>query len=206
MNVLFVNPHPDDIEFACFGTLLKHKAKGDSIYHLTVSNCSDLKRNSSLPEEVCRARKVSAPQYAVSLDLPNTRVYEPDNRERLRKHLEKLRDGNEIGMVYSPWLDDINQDHSATAEEVVRVFRYCTVLQYEITHSCPGFKPDYYEEISEAQKDSKMRVVRIFKSQSKKDYASPEYIESVMMFRGLESGFRYAEAFKAWRIRRNADE
>ena len=205
MNVLFVSPHPDDIEFACFGSLLKHKKKGAKIYHLSVTECSDLKRNKSLPDEVREVRKIMQPDNEVRLDLPNRRIYDTANREILREELEKIRDSVDVDLVYCPWRNDINQDHMATSEEVIRVFRYCSILQYEITHSCPAFEPDYYEEISENQLMTKLKVVSLFKSQSEKSYASQKGIESVMLFRGLESGFEYAEAFKVWRIRKRLD-
>ncbi|MDD4307406.1 MAG: PIG-L family deacetylase [Thermoplasmata archaeon] len=202
VNVLFVSPHPDDVEFACFGTLLKHKENEDNIIYFSVSECSDLPRNRSLPGECRKVMKIISPSTEVRLKLPNRRIHDTMNREILRAALEDLRDNMKIDIVYSPWLGDINQDHRTTAEEVVRVFRYGTILQYEITHSCPGFTPNYYEEISEAQKNRKLEVIKIFKSQTGKNYATPRWIESVMLFRGLESGSKYAESFMVWRINR----
>ncbi len=206
MNILFVGPHPDDIEFACFGTLLKHRDYGNAIFYLTASECSDLDRNRTLPDEVKEIRKIMTPELDVRLDLPNRRLYDTENREALREALENIRDTKDVDIVYCPWKEDINQDHRATAEEVIRVFRYSNILQYEITHSCPAFLADYYEEISENHMNTKLNVVAQFKSQSEKSYASKKWIESVMLFRGLESGFKFAEAFKVWRIRRRLDE
>ena len=200
VNVLFVSPHPDDVEFACLGTLLKHKENGDNILYLAVSECSDLPRNKSLPNETRKIMKIIQPFREVRLNLPNRRVYDTKNREILRKNLEELRDNHDISIIYAPWIKDINQDHSTTAEEVIRVFRYNTILQYEITHSCPRFTPNYYEEITEIQKNQKLRIVKIFKSQLEKRYATLECIEQIMLFRGLESGMKYAESFIVWRI------
>lgn len=199
MDILFISPHPDDVEFACLGTLLKHKEKDDKIFYMAISECSDLARNKDLPKEIKKVMKIIKPFKEIRLNLPNRRIYDIKNREILRKNLEKLRDNN-ISMVYSPWINDINQDHSATAEEVIRVFRYKTILQYEITHSCPGFAPNYYEEITEKQKKQKTRVVGIFKSQAVKRYATSDCIERIMLFRGLECGVKYAESFIVWRI------
>jgi len=200
MNVLFVAPHPDDVEFGCLGTLLKHKEKGDNIFYMSVSECSDLPRDGSRPKEMRKVMKIIQPFKMITLNLPDRRIYDTENREALRKSLENLRDNNDIAMVYSPWIKDINQDHNATAEEVIRVFRYNTILQYEITHSCPGFSPNYYQEITETQKEMKLNVIKIFKSQAKKKYATSEFIKNVIIFRGQESGVKYAEAFVIWRI------
>jgi LmbE family N-acetylglucosaminyl deacetylase len=203
MDVVFVSPHPDDVEFACFGTLLKHKERGDRIIYLAVSECSDLPRNKNLASESRKVIEFIKPFREIRLDLPNRRVYDTENRETLRKALEDIRDSNDVAMIYSPWQGDINQDHRATAEEVIRVFRYNTILQFEITHSCPGFTPNYYEEISEEHRAKKMEIIQFFKSQMEKSYATPRWIEGVMLFRGLESGVKYAEAFMLWRtIRR----
>jgi len=200
MNVLFVGPHPDDVEFACLGTLFKHKEKGDNILYLSVSECSDISRNKSLPNEIRKVMRIIQPFKEVRLNLPNRRVYDTENREILRKNLEELRDNYNISIIYAPWIKDINQDHSTTAEEVIRVFRYSTILQYEITHSCPRFTPNYYEEITETQKNQKLKIVKMFKSQLMMRYATPEYIEQIMLFRGLESGMKYAEPFVVWKI------
>jgi LmbE family N-acetylglucosaminyl deacetylase len=199
MDVLFIGPHPDDVEFACLGTLFKHKENGDNIFYLSVSECSDLPRNKNLPQETRKVMEIIQPFKEIRLNLPNRKIYDTKNREVLRKSLEDLRN-NKITMVYSPWIKDINQDHSATAEEAIRVFRYNTILQYEITHSCPRFAPNYYEEITEIQKKQKMRIIEIFKSQAVKRYATTECIERLMLFRGMECGMEYAEAFIVWRI------
>jgi LmbE family N-acetylglucosaminyl deacetylase len=206
MNALFVSPHPDDVEFACLGTILKHRDMNDTIIIMVASECTDLPRNKTLLEESKKVMKIIKPKEDIRLDLPNRRIYDTPNREILREALEKVRDTTKIDIVYCPWLSDINQDHSSTAEEVVRVFRYCSLVQYEITHSCPGFEPDYYVEITEEQIDKKLKIIEIFKSQLERSYSSRGYIKSIMLFRGLESGFKYAEAFNVWRIRRSADE
>lgn len=202
MDVLFVAPHPDDVEFACFGTLLKHKKKRDNIFYMLVTDGSDIS-DGCRPKEMREVMKIVKPIKMINLNLPDRKVYDIENREVLRKSLEELRDKYKISMIYSPWIGDIHQDHSVTAEEVIRVFRYNTILQYEITHSCPGFAPNFYEEITETQKKIKLKVIKIFKSQAKKRYASDEFIRNLMIFRGQESGLKYAEAFVIWRMIKN---
>ena len=39
--VLFVAPHPDDETLGCGGTILKHKANGDEIYWLIITNIDE---------------------------------------------------------------------------------------------------------------------------------------------------------------------
>ena len=39
--IIVVAPHPDDETLGCGGTLLKHKADGDEIYWLIVTNISE---------------------------------------------------------------------------------------------------------------------------------------------------------------------
>ena len=39
--VIVIAPHPDDETLGCGGTLLKHKANGDEIYWLIVTNVDE---------------------------------------------------------------------------------------------------------------------------------------------------------------------
>ncbi len=40
MNILAIGAHPDDIEYACAGTLIRHAQKGDRVFLLVVTDGS----------------------------------------------------------------------------------------------------------------------------------------------------------------------
>ena len=38
MNVMAIGAHPDDIEFGCSGTLIKHKERGDKVVYVCMTS------------------------------------------------------------------------------------------------------------------------------------------------------------------------
>lgn len=197
-NILMVSIHPDDVEISCLGTLFKHQENGDKIIYVSVTECDDLKRNKNLHNEVMFAMNIIRPDEMYRLKLPNRKLNHPDNMEKLRWYLEKIRDSEEISRVYGPWLNDIHQDHSGVAEEVIRVFRYNTIFQYENTHSCQNFIPNHYIRIPFELYKKKIKVLSYFLSQDASKLC--DMATRLMEYRGIEVQSSYAEAFQVWRM------
>jgi LmbE family N-acetylglucosaminyl deacetylase len=198
--ILFIGPHLDDIELSCMGTLLTHKENKDEIYYCVMSDCTNLKRNVTLPDEYYKVIKELKLDYHNNLHLPNTYLYTTEIRSRIRKALELIRDNFDIKYIYCPWKYDTNQDHQAVAEETFRVFREHSILQYEIPNSCPYFNPNYYVELSTKNVMFKTGMLKKFKSQKGLKYFDSDFIWSTMRFRGGQVGVDFAEAFKVWKI------
>ena len=59
MKVLAIGTHPDDIEFGCGGSLLKHKKNGDEI-HFVVATCGEMGSLILKPDELALIRKKEA--------------------------------------------------------------------------------------------------------------------------------------------------
>lgn len=200
MKYLFVSPHPDDIELGCSATifqLLKNKCE---VQHLVVADCSDLPRNRNIYNEYLEAHRVLGIPDSNSkyLGLPNRRLYDTSNREILRAELEEYR-ARGIEAVFCPWLNDINQDHSTVAEECVRVFRYSSVFQYEVVHSCPGFEPNVFVAVTPEAYAKKMAVMEIYESQRQMLYTAESSIATTLRFRGTQAGIDMAEGFILFR-------
>lgn len=198
MRVMFIGAHQDDLELGALGALFTHQLSGDDIYYVIGSECENIPRNTTLPEETKLVLKQVSPTYNFRLELPNTRFPALENREKMRRFLEWFRP--DIDMVYCPWNQDINQDHQTIAQEVERVFRYKTVLEYEIPHSCPSFVPDYYIPLNKTIMDKKMAILNIFKSQVYCKYMHPYFVEAQARMRGLQAGVELAEGFKVWKF------
>lgn len=57
MNLLAIGAHPDDIEFGCGGTLIKHSRRGDNIYLLVLTEGeAGSGKNLRRREQECAAR------------------------------------------------------------------------------------------------------------------------------------------------------
>ena len=56
MKVAAIAAHPDDIEIACAGTLLKCRERGDEIYMVAVCN-GNMGHKVIMPDELARIRE-----------------------------------------------------------------------------------------------------------------------------------------------------
>ena len=200
MNVLFLGAHPDDVEMGCLCTLLNHQKAKDKVHYLLMSDGNRSIKSEVRLVEYERVLEKLPKMVHRNLHLPDTKLYDTENREKIRWELERKRDFDNIGLVYSHWINDIHQDHRVVAEECIRTFRYSTILQYEIVHSCPQFEPNYYVETTKEEMDEKMQLLDLFHTQKANPYYNTKNFESAMRFRGSQSGFKYAEAFVLWKL------
>jgi LmbE family N-acetylglucosaminyl deacetylase len=196
MKVLFVGPHPDDVEIGALGTLLKLKDNHE-IHYLVFSMCTDIPRNTNINDEFTQIKELLNIKTE-NKDLPNRELYQYGNE--IREILEKYRDMG-IDLVFGPSINDTHQDHKSVAEEIIRVFKYQSILFYEIPHSCPFFKPTFFFPLDENTVSEKNKILSIYKSQREKQYIQESSITTTMKFRGLEFGVEYAEAFEVFRLR-----
>ena len=196
MKVLFVGPHPDDVEIGALGTLLKLKEHHE-IFYIVTTMCLDISRNKNIVNEyknVCKEINVNIN----NLDLPNKDLFL--HGHEIREILEDYREKG-VDLVFSPSINDIHQDHKAVAEEIIRVFRYQSILFYELPHSCPFFKPTFFIPLDGDIVAKKNKILSLYKSQREKQYVRASSIRSTMLFRGLEFGVKYAEGFEVFRLK-----
>lgn len=212
--VIVVAPHPDDETLGCGGTLLKHKAKGDEIYWLIVTNVDE--KNGWVKERVDSRQKeidIVSKKYGFNktfkLDFPTMK-------------LETLPIGNIIDgisavfqevkpeVVYLPNKNDVHSDHGIVfnaAYSCTKNFRYPFVKQvliYEAiseTEFAPTnvnnpFVPNYFVDISDYF-NSKLEIMKVFESEIMKGNLprSISAIEALSKYRGSRIGVNYAEAF-----------
>ena len=200
MQVLFVGAHPDDVELGCLGAMFHHIKNNDSIHYLLASDGYVKLNGENRLDEHKKVVDLFDKINVIKLHLPDTRLYNIENREQIRKELEALRDAAGIDLVYCHWMNDIHQDHQTLAEECVRVFRDITLLQYEITYSCPGFNGNYFIDLSEEDLEKKIKILSMFESQNKERYFHEDHLRSIMHWHGYQAGLSYAEAFDVWKI------
>jgi hypothetical protein len=62
------------------------------------------------------------------------------------------------------------------------------------------FQPNYFETVSEKELSAKIRALKLYKSQEKRRYMQEEFIRSLAVVRGVQSGNYLAEAFEIYRM------
>jgi LmbE family N-acetylglucosaminyl deacetylase len=205
--IMAVGAHPDDIEFGCSGTLLKHKRQGDEIVMVIMTDSQSI---SGVTGEQLRSKrelkqesKEAANIIGCKLEfLPFIDLKVPFGFESISK-LETLILKYKIDTIYTHWGGDTNQDHEATLKTTMAAARLLpNVLCYEqipiprITNVYPT--ANYYIDITE-QFEQKIRACKCHDSQLKK-YKEQGFdilsgLEALARYRGNQIGVKYAEAF-----------
>jgi len=198
--LLFIGPHPDDVEMGCGGTISKYCQSTDITY-LILSPCLEDPKNKTILDEARKAVGCLglSPENMVIENLARRTFYE--QRREIRDILISTRDEYKPDMVFCPSLTDIHQDHSVTAEETLRLFRDIGVIAYENPRSSIHFGPNLYIELTEENMKNKIKALMCYKSQYDRYYFKPKVIRSFILMRGSQCGVDYAEAFEVLRMK-----
>jgi LmbE family N-acetylglucosaminyl deacetylase len=201
MNVIAIGAHPDDIEYGCYGTMLKHKKTGDSIAFIVMSNGEKSgDRRARKQEAIDSAKRVGAKLYLFR--YPDTNIpHTHDVIEKLEEIIRKFRPQR----VYTHSIKDTHQDHRTVARATLVAARTIPeILSYESPSLYLSFQPNYYIDITSFI-DNKTEALKTFATQNSKDYMKINAIKGLAQFRGLTSSVKYAEAFEAVRILKISD-
>ena len=210
--VLAVGAHPDDVEWGCGGTLLKHKNKGDFVVIVIMTNTKSVdgvtgKELRSI-DDLINESKAAAKIINCDVEfLPFTDLKVPFSFESVSE-LEKLIVKYEVDTVYTHWSGDTNQDHIATLQTTMAAARKKpNVLSYEqfpvprITNVHPT--ANYYIDISDVY-TQKVELAKCHKSQIEKyrqqGFDVLDSLEVLARYRGIQIGVKYAEAFNTLKM------
>ena len=215
MNILAIGCHPDDIEVACAGTLVKYKKQGHdvTVCHVTNGNMGHV----IIPPDELREIRIGEAKKSGSLigvevitcDVGDLLVY--DNIVQRDKIIEVIRHVQpDVIITHSP--NDYMPDHVAVSKLVfdasfaASVPHYgtggaakLTPLYYMDTLAGVNFMPTEYVDISD-EIGTKLDMLECHVSQMKwmRDHDGidfAEFVKTCARFRGLQCGAQYAEAF-----------
>jgi LmbE family N-acetylglucosaminyl deacetylase len=210
--------HMDDGEIHCGGTLRKFVKRGDDVTVLVVTNGN--KGSYTIPpEEITRMRREEQKEASRRLGEhePMFLDYEDDllmDSQDLRLDLVKcIRKVNpRVILTHSP--EDGSPDHATVAKAVmgslialpfpnIPVEAAPMAAMPQVFFFDPsggiGFIPEVYVDITD-EMEEKMHAFKAHKSQT--DY-DPRYLEGAGLlsrFRGFQAGYKFAEAFSAYRF------
>jgi len=208
MNVMAIGAHPDDIEFGCSGTLIKHKERGDTVVYVCMTSTES---KSGTSGKVLRSLEQLTNEVKCATDLigcdfvefaPFTDLHIPFNFESVSV-LDGMMQSYKIDTVYTHWAGDSNQDHIATFKATMAAARYVpNVFCYEqiplSRHTENEMNINYYSDITDYM-DSKIEVAKCHKSQIKKygkeGFDVPHRLKILAEYRGIQANCNYAEGF-----------
>lgn len=212
--VLVIAPHADDETLGCGGTILRHRAHGDVVHWLLVT---DIQAGQPMGGITAEQRDVEVQALAARLGFAATHRLglPPAGLDRLPLGDLVAAIGSVVqhvapALVYLPFPGDIHSDHAAVfraASGATKWFRYPSVQEirlYEtlsetnfgIDPTTIGFRPNLYVNII-SYLEEKLAAFAIFGSEIKPPPfpRSMEAVRALALLRGSEAGLMAAEAF-----------
>lgn len=214
-NIIVVSAHPDDEVIGAGGTLLKHRANGDKIHWLIITNVFEDKgftkeRVESRAKEIEKVAKMFGMSSVHQLNYP-TMMLSSSSLLTMVPEISAVFNEVKPEIVYCVNRSDAHSDHRVTFDAVMactKSFRYPfvkQVLMYEcISETEFGanlaenvFLPNYFVDIS-AYFAKKMEITAVYESEIGMHPfpRNTRNIEAIATFRGATAGVEYAEAFQ----------
>jgi N-acetylglucosaminylphosphatidylinositol deacetylase superfamily len=202
--ILCVSVHPDDETLGCGGTLLKHKANGDVIYCVHVTN-----GNEKQESVICSLKELYGFKDTYQLGLPEIELTDISLSEIIAKLSVVIRQVKP-DYLYIPNRSDAHSDHRIVFEALTactKSFRYpfvkkimmCEVIsETDFSPALPEniFIPNVFVDVSDFI-ERKCEILSAFRSEL---LASPytrsiDAIWALSKYRGSQINVNHAEAF-----------
>ena len=213
MKALVIAPHMDDEVLGMGATISRRVSEGDEVFvccvaHRVYGHQYDEKKNRFEMQCARSAQGVLGYKEIRFLGLPDERLDAclQDIIIPVEKYLNEIRPE----VVYVNHRGDNNQDHRAVFQasmvalrpasnlDIRRVLCYETPSSTEQAPSVPetAFLPNYYVNVS-SHLERKIEAWRCYETE-KREFPHPRSEEGIVLLarrRGVESGFKAAEAF-----------
>lgn len=212
--VLVIAPHADDETLGCGGAILRHRAQGEAVHWLLVT---DIQPGQPMGGVTAEQRDGEVRTLSEKLGFASTHRLglPPAGLDRLPLEDLVAAIGAVVravapSLVYLPFPGDVHSDHGAVfraASGATKWFRYPSVREirlYEtlsetnfgIDPTLAGFRPNLYIDITPHLED-KLSAFTVFGSETKSPPfpRSTEAVRALTLLRGSEAGLMAAEAF-----------
>ena len=216
--VLIISAHPDDEILGCGGLISKYHSRGvifkivfigeGSSARFEDPECDEslmaIKERNSLAIKALKVLKIKDIEFN---NLPCGR-FDQTPIIVINKIIEKSIKSfvPDTVLTHSPY--DANNDHKIVFNATIMATRpgalnhVKRLMSYEVLSTSEWayietFKPNHFEELAEEDVDSKWQALSCYESEIK-SYPFPRSIDgikSLSMMRGMQSGFKFAEAF-----------
>jgi len=219
MRILAIGAHPDDIEIACAGTLIKCRQRGDSVIvcHLSQGNLGHMEIP---PQELIPIREAEAKRAGaiagievISGGMKDLEIY--DNNKASRDIVVDIIRYADPDVIITHNPDDYMPDHTAVSRLVFDACFTATLPNYPTknktvakltpiyfmdTLAGVNFQPEIYVDISDVI-EIKMAMLNCHESQLKwmKEHDNidfSDFVKTCARYRGFQCGANFAEGFR----------
>lgn len=203
MKVLAIGAHFDDIELGCGGSLVKHVKNEDNVcmYVLTDSEYDDyngriMRTKEAALEEGKNAASILGVDNLICEELKTKELqYSVDLIERINKVMDELN----IDLVYTHWVHDVHQDHSAVGRATLNAARHVPrILMYRSNWYATNaqFNANFFIDIS-PYLETKIKALKAHKTEYQKFGGKwIDFVKHQNRNSGIEMEVEYAEAFE----------
>ncbi|SDW06065.1 PIG-L deacetylase family protein [Paenibacillus sp. CF384] len=223
MNVLAIGAHPDDIEVFCAGTLLKYKQQGHDIF-IALTTSGNIGSNEYESREAIAQAREEEQLEAAKVMGAQVRFMRFDDQglqdtpETRRAVINAIRWANP-DVILTNYPLDPSTDHAITGKIVSEVMLSIPgklipadeppisknpSLFYFGTAVGIDFMPEVYVDITDFYEQKKEALSKHTSQYAWMDVYQTHGLLDIMeitdKFRGLQAGFVYAEAYRAFRI------
>ena len=214
VNVLAISAHPDDETLGCGGTLLQHRAAGDALHWIVVTEAPapqwppDVIRLKA--DEVHRVAEAYGMQSVAKLGFPAARLDQTPQAELIGN----IHDAIAVVRPHTVYLvhrGDVHSDHRAVFDATMSVLKpfhleglgVRRVLSYETLSSTDAaprgigpFEPNVFVDVT-PQFERKLAIMAMYESEVHPDPMprGPSSIRALARARGATVAVQYAEAF-----------
>jgi LmbE family N-acetylglucosaminyl deacetylase len=203
--VLILCPHTDDGDLGAGGTIARFVEEGKEVYYAAFSAC-ELSLPSGLSKDaIMREFWEAVKILGIAVERTTTFDYEvrtfPLHRQEILEHMVRLNDRIKPDLVIIPSSNDLHQDHHVIYSESLRAFKgTSSIWGYEHPWNNVTFTTDIFVRLEPKHLRIKLNALKQYKSQSYRSYMDSTFIKSLAYTRGVQSGFKYAEAFEIVRL------
>jgi two-component system, NtrC family, response regulator HydG len=196
--VLAIGAHPDDVEIGAAGTLLAHRAAGDTVAILTLCRGARGGDQAQRARESAEAAGVIGARLYLD-DLEDTRIAEGDPTIGA---IQRVVAEVQPTVVYTHSLHDVHQDHRNTHRAaMVACRRVGRVYCFQSPSATVDYRPTHFVTIDQYV-ERKLKAIDAFGSQTGvRDYLDPGLIASTARYWSRYCGGSHAEPFEAIRDR-----
>jgi LmbE family N-acetylglucosaminyl deacetylase len=212
--VLVVVAHPDDEVLGCGGALARHAYGGSDISLMVLTdgvsargkNLESAQLRSNELRESCQVLGINS---IIQEDLPDNRLDSVPLLEIAQKILPILN-AVKPQVIYTHYLYDLNQDHSAVSRAVriatrpSSVTNFESILMMEVPSSTEwafgeiqAFHPNYFVPLDQTHLNCKLEALSKYASELRNP-PHPRCAEHAVIsakFRGSQIGYEYSEGF-----------
>src|SRR2546425_4874630 len=202
LRLLCLGAHSDDIEIGCGGTVLRLLDEYEETSVCWVVLASSGRRDE---EAVASAEKFLTGAKRKEIIVADFRDgFFPYHGERVKEFFEGLKVKTSPDIIFTPYRNDLHQDHRLVSELTWNTYRNHLILEYEIVKYDGDIgNPNLFVHLTESLARRKVGILLdSFRSQLKKNWFTEDAFLAILRLRGLECNApeKYAKAYHARKL------